>query len=196
MKTKDSKTKTLVTYALLTAVLLLMGFTPLGYLKVGVFEITFMTIPVIIGAIIVGPACGAFLGGVFGLTSFAQCFGMSAFGATILSINPFFAFITCFISRLLMGFLCGVIFKAIKSKASYLIASLSGAILNTVFFMTALISLYWNSSFIQDMLSKVSGNIFSFIIAFVGLNGLVEAVVCAICGTAISVALEKAIKKR
>lgn len=81
MARATEKTRKLVQMAILIAVMLILAFTPLGYLKVGAIEITFMTIPVVVGAIILGPAAGAVLGGVFGLTSFIQCFGMSAFGA-------------------------------------------------------------------------------------------------------------------
>lgn len=69
----------LVLTALLTALIIVMAFTPLGYLKAGAIEITFITIPVIIGAVLLGPVGGLFLGAVFGITSFIQCFGMSTF---------------------------------------------------------------------------------------------------------------------
>ena len=60
----------LVLTALLTALIIVMAFTPLGYLKAGAIEITFITIPVIIGAVLLGPVGGLFLGAVFGITSF------------------------------------------------------------------------------------------------------------------------------
>lgn len=67
--------------ALLTALVLIMAYTPLGYLKTpwGV-EVTFIVIPVAIGSVLLGPAAGGFLGLVFGLTSFFQCFGASRWG--------------------------------------------------------------------------------------------------------------------
>ena len=80
MQNKKNKTRKLTQMALLTAIILLMAFTPLGYLRTGVVEITFIMIPVVVGAILMGPGAGAILGGVFGLTSFIQCFGMSALG--------------------------------------------------------------------------------------------------------------------
>lgn len=70
--------------AILIAIILVMAFTPLGYLKTAGLEITFIQVPVIVGAILMGPTAGAILGGVFGLTSFIQCFGLSAFGAALL----------------------------------------------------------------------------------------------------------------
>ena len=84
-----ARTLWMVQTAILAAILILMAFTPLGYLKVGTISITFLTLPVVIGAILLGPLSGAILGGVFGLTSFAQCFGMDVFGTTLMGINPF-----------------------------------------------------------------------------------------------------------
>lgn len=185
-------TKTIVMYGLLTAIIILMAFTPLGYLKTPGLEITFITIPVIVGAVILGPAAGAVLGGIFGLTSFAQAFGMSAFGVELMSINPIFTFIVCMVPRILMGWCCGLIFKAFKNKDSllpYFTASVSGALLNTLFFMTALLALFGNCEYIKNM--QGGNNIIVFAALFVGINGVVEAIVAAIAGTAISRAVSK-----
>lgn len=185
-------TKTLVLYGLLTAIIVLMAFTPIGYLKTLGLEITFLTIPVIVGAIVLGPAGGAFLGGVFGITSFIQCFGMSTFGAELLTINPILAFIVCFVPRTLMGLCCGLIFNLFKNKNKilpYLTASVSGAVLNTVFFMSALMLLFGRTEYIQNM--QGGKNVLSFVVLFVGVNGLIEAIVAAVAGTAVSRAVYK-----
>ena len=105
---KRSSTVNLAVTSVLAAIIVIMTFTPLGYLNIGIVEITFLTIPVAVGAIICGPACGAFLGGVFGLTSFLQCFGIgrpSAFGAALLSINPVATGILCLVPRISAGLL-------------------------------------------------------------------------------------------
>ena len=100
--------------AILIAIMFIFAFTPLGYLKIGLIEITFMVLPVAIGAIILGPAAGAVLGAVFGLTSFIQCFGMSTFGVFLLSLNPILTFITCMVPRVLCGWFSGVLFRAMQ----------------------------------------------------------------------------------
>ena len=115
---KKSETIKLTTTAIFTAILVLMAFTPLGYLKTGGLEISFSMIPVALGAMLLGPACGAILGAVFGITSFIQCFGMSAFGAALLGINPFLTAAVCIIPRTLMGWLTGLIFNAIQKGVS------------------------------------------------------------------------------
>ena len=188
-------TRKMVRLALLIAILIVMEVTNIGYIKTPTgLEFTLMQIPVLIGAILMGPASGAVLGGVFGLTSFFQCFGKSMFGSALLAINPVLTFVVCFFPRLLMGLCCGLIFKALnrndgKGVFSFGAASLSGALLNTLFFMSALILLFGNSDYIMSM--RGSLGIFQFVAAFVGVQGVIEAVVCFALGTAISKALWK-----
>lgn len=184
--------------SILIALILIMGFTPLGYLKAGLIEISFITIPVVIGAIVLGPSAGAILGLVFGITSFIQCFGMSAFGAQLLSINPIMTAILCIIPRVIMGFLAGLIFvwlkKLDKGKIiSFGVASLSGALLNTVLFVGGLILLFGNSEYITSMMG--GKNILAFAVAFVGVNGLIEAAATTIIGTTVSKVLAITINK-
>lgn len=111
---RSSRTVKLVEMALLVAIILILAFTPLGYIKTLGLEITLIVVPVTIGAIILGPLGGAVLGAVFGITSFIQCFGMSPFGAVLLGINPFGTFVVCVVSRILMGWLTGLIYKGLS----------------------------------------------------------------------------------
>jgi len=183
---------------MLIALEIIMAFTPLGYLKIGLLSITFMTIPVIIGATVGGVAVGTVLGLVFGITSFVQCFGMDFFGTTLFSINPVYTFITCIVTRTIMGLLCGLIFKAlsktnINDTIKYGIAAFSAPFLNTVFFMGCLLAFFWNTEYIQSLASGAT--VFGFLIAMVGINGITEWVVCTIVGTAIAIPVHRAIKK-
>ncbi len=195
------KTRRLVYMAILIAIILVMAFTPLGYLKTAGLEITFIQVPVIVGAILMGPTAGAILGGVFGLTSFIQCFGLSAFGAALLEINAVYTFILCFFSRVLMGWLTGLIFRALQKVdrtkfVSYAVTSLAAPILNTVFFVGGMILLFGSSSYIQGLMAEAgAANLLSFAVAFVALNGVIEAAACFLLGTAISKALASALKR-
>ncbi len=185
--------------AILIAIIIIMAFTPLGYLKTAGLEITFITIPVIVGAIVLGPSAGAILGGVFGITSFLQAaMGISAFGVVLMELNPVGCFIVCIPTRILMGFVTGLIWKAFKKESliAYSVTSLSGALLNTLFFMSALVAFYWNSDFIRGLAATLgTKNIFAFVIAFVGTNGLIEAICCFVVAAAVSKAVNKFVNK-
>ncbi len=195
MKSSE-KTRKLVMLALLAAVLILMAFTPLGYLKIGPLSITFNTIPVAIGAIALGPVYGAGLGAVFGLTS---VFGGSALVMTLMSINPFFGVVLCFLPRILEGLLAGVIGKAVcKTRLAKPLAfgftGLMTAFMNTLFFMSCLVLLFGQTAFIQEKWAALAPgkNVILFIAAFVGTNAVVEMLSTAVVTAAVSMALYKA----
>ena len=196
MRNTSKKTLWMVQLALLAAILVIMAFTPLGYLRMPGLEITFNVIPVAVGAVVLGPVAGAILGGVFGATSFIQCFGMSPFGATLLSINPVATFVTCVIPRILEGWLTGLIFQAFhrsgRDKIGVPVANLACPLLNTLFFMSCLVLFFYKTEYIQGFVETLgAANPFIFVILFVGVNGLVEALVCFVVGTAVSFPLLK-----
>mgnify|MGYP000197218058 FL=1 len=201
MKAKtNARTMKMVQMALLTAIILLLAFTPIGFIKLPAgLSITIIGVPVIIGAITLGPAGGAVLGAVFGLSSFAQAFGLERFGYTLFLINPIGTFVTCMIPRVLMGWLTGLIFQALKRIdrtrfISYLITSLAGSLLNTVLFMTSLMIFFYNNADFQN-LEFIKGlnaaNVFILAVLMVGVNAIAEVIVCGILGTAIAKPLEK-----
>ncbi|MBQ9061930.1 MAG: ECF transporter S component [Eubacterium sp.] len=197
MKNNTSGTVKLVTIGLLTAILLLMAYTPLGYLNIGPLAITFNMIPVAIAAITLGPAGGAAVGAVFGLTSFLQCIGVggtSAMGAMLFSINPFLAFVQRMVPRVLDGFLLGFIFRGAKKHTNAFVASsvtgFFAAFLNTVFFMSSLVLLFGNTSYIQEMMG--GRNVIVFICVTVGINAVFEMLASTIITGAVGAALVKA----
>lgn len=192
---------TIALLGILGAIILMMAFTPLGYLKVGAISISFLMIPVAIGAIAMGPYAGAALGGLFGITSFAQCFGMDAFGTFLLDVNPIFTFIVCILARALAGFLTGLISDALKKvfaqkrPIAYALTGLSAALLNTILFVGSLLLFFWNNT---DFTAKMgewgfnTATIFKFFAAFVGINALVEAAAALFVTCAIATALKSA----
>ena len=200
MTQKKFSTKFLVEMALLVAIILIMAFTPLGYIKTVGIEITLIVVPVAVGAVTLGPTAGAILGGVFGFASFLRCFGLNAFGATLLGINPFLAFLVYVPTRILVGWLTGLIYQGLRKTkipytASITVANLCCPLLNTTLFMGMLVIGFYQTEYIQSFVQTLGvSNPFWFVLAFVGINGLVEAVVCFVVGTAISAALKKALK--
>lgn len=111
---KNEKTYELVLTALFTAIIVIMAFTPLGYLPLVVINATIIHIPVILGALFLGPKKGAFLGFVFGLTSFinntfkaatASAFVFSpVLAADVIGISGIFkSMYICFVPRILVG---------------------------------------------------------------------------------------------
>ncbi len=185
----------LVRVSVLVAIMLLLEVTGLGLIKTAGLEITILLVPVIVGAIVMGPATGMLLGAVFGLISFWECFGKSAFGVVLLGINPFATFLVCVPTRMLAGWLCGLSFKGLnkldKSNLwSFGAAGLIGALCNTALFMATLCGCFYHTEYIQSIAAALgSANPFLFVLAFVGINGLIEAIVCFFTGAAIAKAV-------
>lgn len=111
---KNEKTYAMVLTALFTAIIVIMAFTPLGYIPLVVINATIIHIPVILGALFLGPKKGAFLGFVFGLTSFInntfKAATASAFVfSPVLAYNVdgvpgiFKSIYICFVPRILVG---------------------------------------------------------------------------------------------
>ena len=69
MEKRKMNTRYMATLAMFCGVLLVMGVTGIGFIPLPVIKATTMHIPVILGAVLLGPGAGAVLGGVFGLCS-------------------------------------------------------------------------------------------------------------------------------
>ena len=196
---KTEKTKTIAFLGAFTAVIAVISFLPIRTMGL---EITLSMVPVAVGAVCFGPAAGAYLGGVFGIVSYIQCFGWSFFGHTLLEIDPWLTLLVCLPTRVLAGFLTGWIFRGLahfgkKGRAvGYPVACLSAALLNTVFFMSTLVLCFYHTEFIQGFVQKLSAaNPFIFVVLFVGVNGLVELIAGAVLATPSAVAVNKVLRR-
>lgn len=69
MKTRKKDTRWMVTVALMAAIVILLANTPLGMIQLPIVKATTVHIPVILGAIVLGPTAGAILGATFGICS-------------------------------------------------------------------------------------------------------------------------------
>ncbi|MDD6037670.1 MAG: ECF transporter S component [bacterium] len=192
---RRQRTVAMVEMAMFVAIIFILAFTPIGYIRTLGLEITLIVVPVAVGSVLMGPVGGAILGAVFGITSFMQCFGMSPFGAMLLQINPVGTFVTCVVARTLMGWLTGLIYALLKKictkdAVSLMIANLCCPLLNTLFFMSCIVIFFYQTDYIQGFVSALgAANPFMFVMAFVGVNGLIEALLCFIVGSAISRAM-------
>lgn len=206
MSNASQKTRKLVILALFTAIIVLFSFTPLGYIPLGFMRATTIHIPVIIGAILMGPAAGAFLGGVFGLTSFIN----NTFNPIITSFvftpvyslgeyqGNFWSLVICFVPRILVGLLAGFAFRWFEKRkvnrtVSYTISGLIGSFVNTFLVMGGIYVFFGDSyAAAKDVASDA---IFGVIMGVVGVNGTIEAIIAAVLTTALCIPLLSVSKK-
>ncbi|MBR5043785.1 MAG: ECF transporter S component, partial [Clostridia bacterium] len=188
----QKKLQDLTLTAVLAALVLLMSFTPLGYLRVGFVSITFLTIPVAIGAMVVGPMSGLFLGTLFGVTSLIQAIMGDPFGQFLLGVNPFLTGCLCIIPRALMGFLAGVLFKLyvkwIRGEKVFpmIAGGATASLLNTIFFVGGFIGFYLIYRNHPDFGSY---SVWGIILSVLTLNVLIELGTGIVVSAAVSRAL-------
>ena len=194
---KKMSTRNFVLVGLLIAVLIVLGYVnipqPAG------LSITFNMIPVAIAAMAIGPVGGAIVGGAFGLISFLQCFGIcgySGMGAVLAGINPFLAFVQRFFPRLIDGVLLGFIFRLLRDRLrlnlsfSCAATGFMAAFLNTLLFMTSLVWIFGSTDYMKN--SMAGRGMLTYIVAAVGVNGVVEMAVSTLLCGAVGYALYKA----
>ena len=197
---QNNQTFYMVKLALMTAIIFVMAFTPLGYFHTPGLDITFLTVPVAVGAVILGPKGGAVCGLAFGITSLMQAFmGTSTFSAMLLNINPFGTAFICLVPRVLEGWLCGLVYvgvRKISKNGAYFAASLACPLMNTLFFMSSLVLFFYHTEYIQGFVQTLGvKNPLMFVIAFVGVQGLIEAAACFLIASAVSRTLAAALKQ-
>ncbi len=197
MKTNTAR---LTKLGLLSALLIVLSYTPLGYLNIGPLAITFNPMAVAIAAFTMGPVGGAVIGGVFGLTSFLQCFGGSALGTALFGVNPFLTVIQCFVPRIADGFIIGLLSDLMRKRnvmplANSFITSFLSAFLNTIFYMSSLIFLFGKSEVIMNYRNNIAPgkNVFLFVCAFVGLNAISEWVTTTVITGPVGYAISKSL---
>ena len=180
---------TLVQLAMLICIQLVMKAIGLGSVPVGPLYMSFLTLPIAVAAIIIGPAGGAITGAVFGLVSFKDALtGGSAMTSALLGVSPVHTFILCVVTRTLMGFLTGIIFmlrrKLDHSKTwSLFVGSIAAPLLNTLLFMGYICLVFYHTDYVQNLVNTFGvSNPLAFVVALVGLQGLIEAVAVGVVG--------------
>ena len=203
MKSKTFNIRTMTQLALLTAITLVLAYTPIGYLPLGPFNVSFLSVPVCIGAIVMGPGVGAFLGLVFGLTSFGNALsGGSMMGVALMSVSPVGYFVQSVVGRVLMGLCTGLIFRAVRKVdrrgfASYVVGAVSAPLLNTVFYMGLMCLIFYNCDYVQNLVATTgAANPILLVLAVVGVQGVIEVLVCGVIGSVISKAVDAALGRR
>ena len=89
MNKRDNRTHRMVALAMMGAIVVLLANTPLGLIQLPVIKATTVHIPVILGAILLGPSAGCVLGGVFGICSLIS--NTIAPTLTSFAFSPFYA---------------------------------------------------------------------------------------------------------
>lgn len=197
MNNVSNKTTGLVQLSLFAAIIVMLAVVPgLGYIPIGVINATTIHIPVIIGAILLGPKKGAFLGFVFGFTSMIRSTMVP--GVTAFIFSPYYAMtmggipavfkslLICFVPRILIGIVPYFVFHGIRKllkntktglTVSLVIAGLAGSLTNTILVMNFIYFLFADSY--AQAIGIAVDVLYTAILTIITTNGIVEAIVAS-----------------
>jgi len=97
---------------------LVFVFQMLGsFIKFGPFSVSLVSVPIVLGACLLGPGAGAILGTVFGVAVL-----VSGDAAIFLEFHILGTIVTVLAKGAVAGFLSGVVFRLLQKKSSYLAA--------------------------------------------------------------------------
>lgn len=186
--------------ALMSAIVILLASTPLGMIQLPVIKATTTHIPVILGAILMGPLAGCILGGVFGICSVIS----NTFTPTLLSFafSPFMSVtglsgalkalwiaVGC---RVMIGLVSGWLWIGLKKLKFNDIAALPivgfiGSMTNTVCVMGSIYILFAQQY--AEARQVAMSAVFGMIMGTVTGAGVMEALAALVLVTAIGKAL-------
>lgn len=157
---------------LLALVIALQSFG--GTINIGAVQLNFTLIPIVLGAILLGPLAGAILGFACGIVVMIQVImGLVPFYTLIWTETPLVAALTCVLKTTVAGFVSGLAYKFIYKKNFYVaifVASALVPIVNTALFILGCLGM-WNA------ITMIAGGsaIFGFIlVTLVGFNFFIE----------------------
>ena len=206
MKTKNTDLRWMVSVALMAAIVIVLANTPLGMIQLPIIKATTVHIPVIIGAILLGPLAGGILGAVFGVCSLIS----NTMAPTLLSFafSPFMsttgipgAFKAIWISvgcRILIGVVAGwlwILFKKLKmNKKLYQVIALAitgfvGSMVNTITVMGSIYILFAQQY--AEAKDVAITAVWGLIMGTVTASGIPEAIAAAILVAVITKVLLK-----
>lgn len=191
MKTKKHDTRWMVSVALMAAIVIVLANTPLGMIQLPIIKATTVHIPVILGAILLGPGAGAILGAVFGICSLVS----NTMAPTLLSFafSPFLsttgipgALKAIWISvgcRILIGVVAGWLWVlSTKIKLNQFIAlpivGFVGSMVNTVTVMGSIYFLFAQQYAEAKEVALTA--VFGLVMGTVTASGIPEAIAAAI----------------
>ena len=206
MKQKTKDTRWMVGVAMMAAIVILLANTPLGLIQLPVIKATTTHIPVIVGAILLGPLAGGILGGVFGICSMIS--NTIAPVATSMCFSPFLsttgvvgATKAVWVSvgcRILIGVVAGWLWIGLKKvKVADLVAlpivGFVGSMTNTVAVMFSILFLFRAEYAAAKNIAMEA--FYDFVMGVVTGAGVMEAIAALILVTVIGKTLLKVFKR-
>ncbi len=197
--------------SLFTALIILMACTPIGLIDLPLIKATILHVPVIIGAILLGPKRGIFLGAVFGVTSVVKNTlvpSLLAFAFSPLipvpgaSRGSLWALVISMVPRMLIGLVSWAVYALLSRilgkklhgrTISMAVAAVMGAITNTALVMGLIYLLFQDAYALANNLPVAQ--VSAAILGIVAGNGVPEAIAAAVLVPAVALPLQKVLSR-
>ena len=206
MKERKHDTRWMVCVALMAAIVIVLANTPLGMIQLPIIKATTVHIPVIIGAILLGPSAGAILGFVFGVCSLISntmaptllSFAFSPFMSTTGipgAIKAIWVSVGC---RMLIGIAAGwlwILLKKVRLNdvVALPIVGFAGSMVNTITVMGSIYFLF-AQQYAEEKDVAVTA-VWGLVIGTVTASGIPEAIAAAILVLALGKVLIQMFKR-
>ena len=200
MEKQKRDTRWLVQLALMAAIIVVLANTPLGMIQLPIIKATTIHIPVILGAILMGPLAGGILGGVFGICSMVSntvapvitSFAFSPFLSTTGLAGAVKAIGICLGCRILIGVVAGWLWVGLRrvhlpEMAALPIVGFVGSMVNTVCVMGSIYLLFAQQYAEAQNVGMTA--VFGLIMGTVVASGIPEAIAAAVLVAVIGKAL-------
>ncbi len=178
---KNEKTKRMVTLSILIALIIVLQYIGGLIPTIGGFSISLVLLPIVLGAVLLGPGSGAVLGAAFGVIAYINCvMGTDKMGNAVFSANPWLCFVLVMAKGTFAGLSSGIVYRLFKNKKPYaanLCAAIVCPVVNTGIFIGGMLLCF------EDVLQAFSieakrPDIWSFILAIIILaNFLPELII-------------------
>ena len=185
---KNKNITRMVQLAILLAVVVVLQCF-LGSIKVGATSFSVVLVPIVVGALILGPAAGAFLGFAFGLVVLIYGIsGQDVFTNMLFQAHPVFTAIICLGKGAAAGWGAGMVYKLVEKASSFwasVAAAATAPILNTGLFILGGLTLV--RGMLEANLAAFGADsvVVFLVIGCAGVNFLVEFFVNMILSPAI-----------
>ena len=202
MKTKKHDTRWMVSVSLMAAIVVVLANTPMGMIQLPLVKATTVHIPVIVGAVLLGPTAGAILGGVFGMCSLISntmaptllSFAFSPFMSTTGIVGALKAIWVSVGCRILIGLVAGWLWLFLrrfkKGRMGWLaLTGFVGSMVNTVAVMGSIYYLF-AEQYVKAKEVAITA-VWGLIMGTITASGIPEAIVAAIMVAIIARALLK-----
>lgn len=195
----QAKTLRLVELALLAALIILLQ-TVIVIPLPGSLTLSLVLIPIVVGALLFGPASGALLGGVFGVVVAIMAVQgqLGVLTNMMVAYNPLLTVVICLLKGVTAGWVPGLIAKAFKSHpmTGTVLAAAAAPIANTGIFTLGMLTVFRSvmMEFAESIGMGGTGALYFAIVVLVGVNFLVEFAANLILSPAIA-SIVRAVQK-